>query len=33
MALQYWILAVDYTRAGWRNERLVEVDPATRVLS
>jgi TRAP-type mannitol/chloroaromatic compound transport system permease small subunit len=33
MALQYWILAVDYARAGWRNERLVEIDPATRVLS
>lgn len=33
MALQYLILSVDLVRAGIRRERLIEIDPANKVLS
>ena len=33
MALQYIVLAVQYVQAGRRGERLIEVDPANKVMS
>lgn len=33
MALQYLTLAAGYASAGWRRQRLIDIDPATRVLS
>ena len=33
MALQYLTLAIGYFVAGWQRRRLIEIDPATRVLS
>jgi TRAP-type C4-dicarboxylate transport system permease small subunit len=33
MALQYFVLAWDYLQAGRRRERLMSIDPATRVMS
>lgn len=33
MALQYMVLAVQYVMAGRRGERLIEVDPANKVMS
>ena len=33
MVLQYLVLAAQYFRSGLRRERLIEVDPANKVLS
>ena len=33
MALQYLVLALQYAGAGLRRERLIEIDPANKVLS
>jgi TRAP-type mannitol/chloroaromatic compound transport system permease small subunit len=33
MAIQYFVLSVQFVRAGRRNQRLIEIDPATKVMS
>ena len=33
MALQYAVMTVGFTRAGWQRRRYIEVDPANKVVS
>ena len=33
MALQYAVMTIGFTRAGWQRRRYIEVDPANKVVS